>query len=78
MTPAPPARQTPPAKKHRFTPEIVIPLREMTDAAGGVYFIAAEMPASDLVVNLPDYVLMVHPPKNDKRPQLVLRMRDEG
>ncbi len=69
---------TPPsAARKRLAPELHIPLREMRDSDGGSYFIAPEMDAADLVVNLPDYVLMVHLPRDNKPPQLVLRMRVE-
>jgi hypothetical protein len=68
-------RQT--AARKRMAAEIHIPLREMRDSEGGVFYIAPEMDAADLVVNIPDYVLMVHPPRDNKPPQLVLRMRVE-
>jgi len=74
MTPSDPKRM---AARKRLAPEVHIPLREMRDVDGGVYFIAPEMYATDLVLNVPDYVVMVHLPRDSKPPQLVFRMRVE-
>ena len=63
--------------KHQPTTEIHIPLREVPDRKGGRYFIAKEMTTQDLAVNLPDFVIIVLPSKDDRLPELVLRVRDD-
>ncbi len=66
-----------PRTRHDMTTEIHIPLRELPDRKGGRYFIAAEMLTQDLAVNLPDFVILVLPGTAEKRPELILRVRDD-
>lgn len=63
--------------RHSPTAEIHIPLRELPDRTGGRYFIGKEMFTQDLLVNLPDFVIIVLPGKDNKSPELVLRERDD-